>query len=329
MTGVTTLVHITATPYPALGYTMLRVDTSGDPAPGDVVQLARRESGAEVSTPLIVPAGYVDSGDAAVHLVNGSGVFADTTTPLDTAVEYLGALPGGGLVVSGDPVTLDSDGVWRLGDPLRPYLDLSLALTSSATTQCPLSVQGRIVMVVDSDTADMQSDVQPRPGSATPSLSLEPLASPTYGIRFGTRTQADREAAEALFAPGGVLLLRSPSDYQADPRFVLPTNVQVARIRSDHRSQWRVITAQLKVVDQPVGGAYGWLGARWADQCSVYATWADLEADELSWVSMALGISGGGFPSSMTTMAELTATGASYADLIAAGYTYQQIIVGG
>lgn len=325
---MTTLVHVSPMVYADLGIVLLRVDTSGDPPPGGVVSLARREVGSSISDPIIVPAGYLDtSGD--VQLVNTSALLADTTVPLDTPVEYLSGLPGTTLTVTAGPVTVASGSKWRLGDPLQPYLDLTLLKTrGSSATACPTSTQAIIVSGLGEDSLDMQSELVQLPGSRTPLPGIQPISSPTFEVRFGTRTQADREAAEALFASGNILLLRAPSTYQMDPRFVAVQSARISRVRADHRVQWRMVTAQMRVVAQPPGAAYGFLGARWADLCATYATWTDLNAAGLSWASLGTGVAGGTFPTAMRTWAEVASGFATWNDVAAGGRTWDQLLAG-
>lgn len=324
---MTTLVHVTPMVYADLGIVLLRVDTSGTPPANSLVSLARREVGSTVSSEPPVPAAYADaSGD--VQLVVTSGLFADTTVPLDTPVEYLSGLPGTALTVATGSVTVASSSKWRLGDPLRPYLDQALILKRSSATFCPDTDRAIIILGLGEDGLNMQTELTEQPGSATPVTGLQPMASPTFEVRLATRTQADREAVEALLATGNVLLLRPPAVYQMDPRYVVVTDARVSRISADHRKPWRVITAQLRVVSQPAGSSYGWLGARWADQCATYATWTALNAAGLSWASLGYGAAGGGIPAAMRTYNEVAVEFASYNALAAGGCTYDQLLAG-
>jgi len=314
--------------YTDLGLVLLRVDTSGTPAPDGVVALARREVGSTTSSSITLPAGYLSTSNN-VQLVGNSGLFADTTVPLDTAVEYLSGLPGTTLTVATGSVTVASSAKWRLGDPLQPYLDLTLLKTRGSTaTACPDSTQAIIINGLGEDALDMQSELTQRPGSRTPLPGIEPISSATFEVRFGTRTQTDREAAESLFATGNILLLRAPSVYQMDPRFVAVTSARIARVRTDHRVQWRMVTAQLRVVDQPPGSAYGFLGARWMDLCATYSTWTALNAAGLSWASLGTGVAGGTFPAAMRTYAEVQSEFASYTAVATGGRTYDQLLAG-
>lgn len=324
---MTTMVHVTAVPYEGTGMVMLRVDTSGDPAPGDIVTLGRRPVGSTAASPAIVPAGYLaTSGD--VRLINGSGLFYDTTIPLDTPVEYLSGLPGGTATVAAGPITLGSQSTWRLGDPLRPYLDMAMVLTRSTATACPVAPNAIITSLTD-DSLSGQSESVAVPGSGYPLTNPEPISSPTFGIAFVTKTTADREAAESLFAPGGILLLRAPSAYALPSRYLRVDSVGIARVRSDHRFPWRRFDAQVREEEQPTGAAYGWLGACWADLCSgSYPTWSAVTAAGLSWSSLATGIASGAYPSVMRTYPEVAATWATYADLEATGKTYAQLAAG-
>lgn len=307
---------------------MLRVDTSGDPAPGGIVTVARRVVGSVVESPAIVPAGYL-AADANVELINGSGLFFDTTVPLDTAVEYLGGLPGGVATVAAGPVTVVSSRVWRLGDPLRPYLDVPLIMSRTSPTACPVSSPAIIMLSLGDESINAQSDLSEVAGRRTPFTVTEPLASPSFEVRFATRTQADREAAEALLAPGSILLLRPPDGYQMPPRYLSVRSTTYSRISSNHRKQWRTFTCQVREVDPPAGAAYGWLGTRWDDLCSGgYATWLAMVAAGLSWDSLGYGVGGGGLPAAMRTWTEVLAQYPTWANVIATGDTWHQLTTG-
>ncbi len=323
-----TLIHVSPTVYAGLGIVMLRVDTSGDPAPGDLVVIARRIVGSTSPEEVIPAAGYL-SESSTVHLINGSSILFDTTVPLDTAVEYLAYLPGEDPEVVTGGVTVPSGMIWRLGDPVRPYLDLPLTLSRANPVECPTTAGAKIILSLSDDSLDMQSEIMKLPGSRTPLTYTEPIASPTFEIRFATRSVADRQAAENLLAPGGVLLLRAPSVYQFVQRYLVVTSAKIERISADHRKSWRIFTVQAKECSQPPGAAYGWLGARWLDLCyGGYADWDAILAAGLSWGSLGTGIAGGGYPSEMRTYAEVDATYAIHAALIATGKTYSDLVTG-
>lgn len=316
-------VHVTPTPYAALGLVMLRVDLSGGTI--DEVTVERQAVVTGDTLPPIVPAGYLGA-TATVRLINGSGVWADTTVPLDTPVQYLAAVPGEDPVASGDPVTLDSGGVWRLGNPFRPYQDVLLTL-AAPTPHCS-ATGAAVIMGLTADQHNGQGELQRLAGRAGPLVGTDPLETPTFDLRLWTRLEADREAVLDLHRTGDILLLRAPSTYQLAPRYVFVSGVGVERVSADHRKTWRAIVAQLREVDQPVGGAYGWLGVRWVDLCTVYPTWADLLAAGASWATIATGGATGAFPAAMRTWAEVDATWATWAGLTAEGKTWAELVAG-
>lgn len=319
-----TVVHVTATPLVGLGLVVLRVDVSGDLVPR--VDLARRAVGDTTIDPVILAAGYL-SVDGNLELVNGSAMVYDTTVPLDVPVEYLVAVPGEELVVVTGPVTVASGGLWRLGDPARPYLDITASL-AAGVAECS-TVGAIITMGMSGDSLDGRGETADVPGRRDPIVGTEVMSLPRFELRMATRTTADREAAEALLATGDVLLLRTPSAYAMGPRYVLVSEVQIDRLVNDHRKSWRRISAGLRQVGAPEVGAYGWLGTRWMDLCTgPYATWADLTAAGISWSTIGYGIAGGAFPAAMRTWFEVNATWASWAALTATGKTWAQLVEG-
>jgi hypothetical protein len=323
-----TLIHVTHAVYVGLGLVIVRVDASGDPPPDGAAVIARRMVGSTILSYPNLPAGYLSS-NATVQLVDGVGLFADTTAPLDTPFEYLSGLPGETLAVAAGPVTVPSGSVWRFGDPLRPYLDVPLTLSRSSKVECPTTAGAKIILSLSNDNLSLQTEVLGVPGSRYPIAIPEPIASPLFDIRIATRAREDREAMEALLAPGGVLLIRPPSPYQMGPRYLIPTGVEIARISADHRKPWRVFTIQARECAQPAGEAYGWLGARWQDLCSgPYATWGDVAAAGLSWGSLGMGAGSSGYPGSITTWTAVGATYPTWADLTATGKTWHELLVG-
>lgn len=319
-----TTVHVTATPIDALGLVALRVDTSGDLVP--TVTLARRVVGDMATDPVVLAAGYL-SVSGELDLVNGSAVVFDTTVPLDTPVEYLVAVSGGVPAVATAPVTVASGSVWRLGDPLRPYLDITATL-ATGVAECS-TARATLTMGLSGDSLDGQGELVQVPGRRDSLVGTEPISMPTFELRLATRTATDRTAVESLLEPGGVLLLRMPSAYAMPPRYVAVSRASVDRLVSDQRRPWRRFTISLQQVGNPAGGAYGWLGVRWADLCTgPYATYAALTAAGVSWASIADGVGGGVYPTVMRTWSEVTATWATWAPLTATGKTWSQLVAG-
>lgn len=322
---MTTLVHVSATPYPSLALVVLRIDTSGDPVDSAVV--VRRVVG-ETDTVAVVPPAGMDADAGGITLVNGSLVVVDSSAPLDTPFEYLAAPPGDDPVVVCTPVTLASQNLWRLGDPARPYLDLALRTVRDNPTTCS-SANIVILGLTDDDSAG-RGDLYEVPGSRYPHAQAEYQATPAFQIRFGTETLADRQAAEALFVSGAILLLRSPATYGIDPRYVKVDEVLVARESRDLRRPWRIFTVSCRQVQAPAVGSYGWTGARFADLCSGgYATWSAMLAGGLSWASWGYGVGGGGFPAAGMTWTELAATYADWTAVTATGKTWGELAGGG
>lgn len=321
---MTTLIHVTATPVSSLALVMLRVDTSGDRVPA--VTLLRRVVGSTVTASVIVPAGMADA-DGNLLVPGGSAELLDSTAPLDTPFEYLAGLPGQTPTVVCTPVTLASSDMWHLGDPARPYLDLALSRTTT-TPYCDTS--GSIIILgLSDDTLGGRGDVLEIPGRRMPQAQVEYQQTPSFQVRFGTKLTSDRQAAEALFATGDVLLLRVPVAYDLDPRYVMVDEVQIGRVSTDHRKEWRLFTVSLREVDQPAVQSGGAAGFRFSDLCSGgYATWSAMVAGGLSWASLGYGVGGGGLPAVMRTWAEVNSTWASWNALAATGKTWTDVVTG-
>lgn len=323
-----TFVHVSHLVYADLGLVVLRVDTSGDPVPGDLITIARRMAPLGSIESVIPAAGYLSESNQ-IQLVNGSAVIVDSTVPVDTTVEYLAGVGNEEPEVVTGEIIVPSGMVWHLGDPLRPYLDLHLTLSRANPVECPISASGKIILGLSRDSLDMQGEVISLPGSRNPLVYTEPIASPTFEIRFATRSAGDRQAAEDLFSPGGVLLLRAPSVYQFTQRYLAVTSVSIDRISGNHRKPWRIFTVQARECSQPPGASYGWMGARWQDLCSgPYSYWDDVTVAGISWGSLGYGTVGGAIPSSIVTYDEVDTTYADYSTVTATGKTYEELVMG-
>lgn len=319
-----TLVHVSPTMFPEAGSVLLRVDISGDAAATVVV--VRRTVGQVATEPIIAPAGFVaPNGDIA--LLDGSAVLIDTGAPLDTPFEYLASVSGGTLVLVAGPMTLPSSTVWRLGDPLAPYLDVPLVL-SEVLSAC--STAGAIVVLgLESDDYESQTILVRFDGVAAPRAISRPLSTPSTTLNLATRTLQDRDRIRALASPGRVLELRAPAVYGVAPRYVVVQGMSVARLTRDHRKVWRSVTLQLMETSQPSGGAYGQVGNRWVDLCDgPYATFAAATAAGAFWWAIAAGIVGGTYPVSMRTCASAAAEFATCALMAAGGRTCEELVGG-
>lgn len=314
---------MTASPIPQLGVVWLSVDTSGAPAPAEVV-ITREDSATADPIEQLYPDGYLAS-SGQLALVNGSAVFVDTTCPLDTPVTYTGTVPGGASTTT-SAVTLDSDRVWRLGSPELPYLDVALPL-SVDPPHCP-PAGGKMMLSLDSDATSGQDQTEQVPGSRYPLVAHEPATSRTFGLRVAARGQTDTEQLELLLAEGRTVLLRSPSGYAFGSRYALVMSTSVDRLVPDHRRPWRVVSAVLRELERPVVSPYGTLGARWEDLCAVYPTWAAMAADSVSWASLVSGVAGGPLPSGVRTWDDVDTTWASWAALTATGYSWSDVLRG-
>jgi hypothetical protein len=67
----------------------------------------------------------------------------------------------------------------------------------------------------------------------------------------------------------------------------------VSRILDDHRRQPRIVNIPYQTVDRPVGTSEGICDSRFQDQCDVFASWNAMNAANVTWTDLILGVGGG------------------------------------
>lgn len=187
------------------------------------------------------------------------------------------------VTVSSSPsVTVSSASSLWLKDPLRPGYDIQINLCPTGPSGCTQPT-GVFFHSMGALTRTADSQVRGMGNRVVPSSTHRARKAPTSELRLVTRTLADRDDLLALLAAGGPLLLQAPAIYGLPDRYLMIGDVTEERISTDHRNPLRVFSLPWSEVDAPAGGGEGTPETRWDDLCTNYATWTLLIAAGWTW----------------------------------------------
>lgn len=246
------------------------------------------------------------SSDGSILLSCGQAVFWDTELPFDRCIRYCTrALTASGAVISSPPTAscltpppvqscsidlmVSSSGFSMLRDPMRPCNDLHVGICWTPDPNC---VPGRGVFFqrlegegYAANSIDLRAFNSPRPASA--SRERSDAASTLVLV---SRTFADRDALLEILRAGTPLLWQAPPEYGQPDRYIQIGDVGITRYNEDHRYQPRTFTLPFLVEDRPEGPSQGICGARVMDLCDTYTSWTAMEAAQLSYQDLLLGL---------------------------------------
>jgi hypothetical protein len=225
---------------------------------------------------------------------------------------------------SATPVTIANDGRFWLKDPVRPCHDRPVPLCTDAAacgTGSGILFLGIGPEVYTANGYSIQPTNRRRPLAVT-----RPRGDATTALRLQTLTFTDRDELLQLTKPGSPLLFQGPEEYGLPDRYMNVQDVQVVAPLPDLRIQIRLETLPYVTVDRPAGPTQGICGARVADICAEYPTWADLAATGLTWDDL---VAGQASPESANpdrrTWGEVNAEFADWAAVEAAGRTWGEL----
>jgi hypothetical protein len=216
-----------------------------------------------------------------------SGTPAATTTVSVSTVVVISA--AGSATSAG--VLLQSLGACRFKDPLRPGNNVRVDFTFDPNPLC-VPAEGIFWQSLDpeqqaANAASFNINNQPNPVVVSKERS-----SPTSTLTLVSRTFPDRDRLIALLAPGSPLLFQAPDEFGLPDRYLSVSADTISRVLPDHRIPLRVFSLPHAVVSAPGGPMQGTIGARWADACTRYATWALVTAAGLTWTQVLDGLAG-------------------------------------
>ena len=184
-------------------------------------------------------------------------------------------------------VTIECDGCFRLGDPVRPCNDVRICLCADGVN---CGGTGGLFF------AGMSPDVYAsNSGNLLPVNAKYPIV--VSRTRRGAAGQLDivatsfvaRDALLALLDPGGPLLWRGPAEYGTGDRYISVGDVSVAPQIADLTIQPRVMPLPFLATKAPVGPTLGVCGSRVKDLCDIYASWDAMIAAGLTWADLLRG----------------------------------------
>jgi len=234
------------------------------------------------------------------------------------------------VTVSTEPLTIGSDGKFRLKDPVRPCRDLVVPLCFDQVAS-PECLPGSGVFF-----ASMASEAY-----ATNSISVNPtnaefpiaMSRTRRGVSstltLVTRTFADRDALKLITKPGSPLLFQGPPQYGIPDRYMDVGDTDFDRGKSDHKYQARVAALPHTEVARPAGPTLGVCGSRVMDLCDVYATWQDMVDAGLNWDDLIRGRAGQPDPTTgFRTWADVRTEFTDWADVDDGTRTWFDLLVG-
>lgn len=190
--------------------------------------------------------------------------------------------------VCSDDLVVQSNGQFRLGDPVRPCNDVVLDLTGEADPDC-VPTQGIFFGNMAEETAPANT------GNFLPVNAKYPIVvsrlrrSLVSTLSVVSRTFDDRDALRRLNAAGSPLFLRGPAQYGVTDRYMSVGDVVETRPVSDHKVQPRLVTLPHVEVARPSGPTQGVCGTRVDDLCDIYPTWDAMVAAGLSYADLLRG----------------------------------------
>lgn len=225
-------------------------------------------------------------------------------------------------------MTLASNGVNMLRDPLNPCHDRQVVMCWTAN---PVCVPGQGIFFARMEDQDYPS----RSGALNPSNSALPVpvirqrGGPDSTLVLVTRSFVDRDAVVNLNRPGTVLLWQSPPAYGIADRYMGVGPLGEGRYNTDHRYQPRVMTLPHVSMDRPEGPANGVCGAQVSDLCDIYSSWDALIAAGLTWMDLLRGAASTDIPDlGERTWADVNSTYASWTAVNAGNTNWTDLLNG-
>jgi hypothetical protein len=186
-----------------------------------------------------------------------------------------------------DAVTIECDGCFRLGNPVRPCDDVRVCLCADGV-EC--GGTGGLFFV--SMTPDTRTD---NSGQMLPVNDQYPIPvsrrrmKPTSTLTVTATSFAARDELINLLDPGEPLLLRTTPEYGIGDRYLQIGDVPETYTIADMTIQPRLLQMPNAEVRAPVGPSLGVCGSRVMDLCDIYDTWDELIAAGLTYADLIRG----------------------------------------
>lgn len=191
-------------------------------------------------------------------------------------------------LASGGSVTMASNSLLWLTDPLRPGLDRSLNLCPTGVSGC-VGPTGIFFQSMTSFGRAADQSINHMANRVRPTAVSRERKAPTAQLRMVSRTLTDRDDVVNLTAAGTPLMLRAPAVYGYPDRYLAVGDTSEELVSTDHRVPVRTWTLPWAEVDAPVGAAQGVPETRYDDLCTNYASWTALVAAGWTWEDIVQG----------------------------------------
>lgn len=188
-------------------------------------------------------------------------------------------------------VVLPSLGSCQLKDPLRPGSNVRVDFFFDPNPQCVPS-EGVFFQSMDVESRAANAAVLNINNQVFPLVVSKVRGALSSTLTLVSRTLADRDRLNALFAPGSPVLFQVPDEYGIPDQYMTIGATSVGRVLPDHRFPIRVFSLPYSACAAPGGSMQGTVGARWQDTCNRYATWGAVNAAGLTWVQVLDGLAG-------------------------------------
>ncbi len=288
--------NVPATPGAVLTFTTsLSCATSQSVAIG---LLFRDAAGTVLSSPsttvtVLTTATYSTTQTAPANTISVQPFIVMNGTPASGTIllVYTAAVTNAAGSATSGTVTVQALGANWLKDPLRPGNNVRVDFCFDPNPLCT-PTQGVFFQSMDAMTRGANAATFNVNNQESPVVVSKVRSSPTSTLTLVSRTFADRDRLNAILAPGSPLLWQVPSEYGVPLMYLAVGASTEGRVLPDHRFPIRVFQLPFASVAAPGGPMQGTVGARWADTCNVYATWAAVTAAGLTWTQVLDGAAG-------------------------------------
>ena len=236
---------------------------------------------------------YTASGTAPAGTVSVQPILQMTGTPsagVTLQVFSVALTNAAGSATSGT-VTVASNATCWLKDPLRPGNSIRVDFCFDPNPLCTptqgVFFQSMAEMARGANAANFNVNNQQQPV-----VTAKTRSAPTSTLTLVSRTFTDKDRLNTILDAGSPLLFQVPSDYGVPQMFLSIAGTTESRVFPDHRFPIRIFQLPFASVASPGGPMQGTIGARWADTCNVYATWAAVTAAGLTWTQVLDGAAG-------------------------------------
>jgi hypothetical protein len=226
-----------------------------------------------------------------IPLLGEQAVYFDTGAAFDTDTWYrIVGHPGEQVLVSG-PQQAGQPAHVVVRDPLRPWADQDMDFCSGpmAHENCATPDPDIVWVGMGDYTRLSDATLLPISGSEVPADIYARRKDHAGSFRFLTRTLAAKDDVYNLFTAGGPLLLQLPPVYGQKDIYVQPGALEEIWRSDDQRRPFRMWEVPYEVVNAPVGPKQGTACANWCIVEETYATFADMTAAGGTWQDIATG----------------------------------------